>query len=204
MSSISSNSTLDKEKALDQLKLEMKKTWPEENLVFGEGNVNARLAFVGEAPGREEEAQGRVFVGLAGRLLNQVLADVSLNRAELWLTNGVKWRTTELRRGRSFSRGPNPGEVRANKVWLERELEVVKPDVVLCLGELAAREVIGNSFRMRSQHGLWYRGLWGVEALATFHPSYILRWGRREQLITWLREDILRVKSKYDEFNSTC
>lgn len=179
----------------------MKKTWPQASLVFGEGNANARLALVGEAPGREEEAQGRVFVGPAGRLLNQLLADVSLNRAELWLTNVVKWRPIEVKLGHLYSRSPNLAEVKANKVWLERELEIVGPDIVLCLGYLAARTIINNSFQMRSQHGRWYQGLLGVVALATFHPSYVLRWGRREQLITWLREDMLKVKSKYDELN---
>lgn len=197
---VSSQPALAKARALIQLRQEMQQAMPQRKLVFGEGNPDARLVIVGEAPGRKEEALGRPFAGRAGQLLNQLLAEMSLNREELWITNVVKSRPTQGTVGHVRTRTPSLSEAKKEKAWLERELEVVGPSIILCLGGLAARVLIDSRFRMSVDHGRWHQGPFGAAVLATFHPSYVLRWGKKlDRPLAWLREDMQKVKSRYEE-----
>src|SRR5437879_3309784 len=111
-------------------------------VVFGTGNPAAELMLVGEGPGEQEDEEGLPFVGRAGRLLDRLLAGAGLSREELWLTNVVKSRPVAFVGGRAKNRPPRTGEIRACAVWLDSELELVDPTVVLCVGATAAKRLI--------------------------------------------------------------
>lgn len=195
--------SLTKMQALARLRQEMRLAMPpERRLVFGEGSPEAILSIVGEAPGREEEALGRPFVGAAGQLLDQLLAKHSFRREELWITNVVKWRPTEEDH-RSRTRAPRLSEVNLSRGWLLKELEIVNPRIILCLGNVAARALIDSRFRMSADHGHWGEGLYGVVALATFHPAYVLRQGsRRGRVWDGVNRDFQMVKARYEQLKS--
>ncbi|MBI2857049.1 MAG: uracil-DNA glycosylase [Chloroflexi bacterium] len=143
-----------KREALSRLVAEVQRSVPAgKQPVFGEGELDAVLAVVGEAPGREEEAQGRPFVGRAGRLLDRLFLAASLQRGELWVTNVVKWRPTRTAGGRERTVIPRRDEVAASVRWLLAELAIVKPQLVLCLGNLAARTLVARDFNLRAEHG---------------------------------------------------
>jgi len=117
-------------------------------VVFGEGNPGARLMLVGEGPGEEEDARGRPFVGRAGQLLDSALAEAGIPRDAVWVTNTVRCRPTKIEAGRVANRPPRVGEIRACAVWMETELRLVAPRVVVCLGAVAAKALIGKEFRL--------------------------------------------------------
>jgi uracil-DNA glycosylase len=144
-------------------------------VVFGEGNPNSLLAVVGEGPGEREEAEGRPFVGRAGQLLDRVMSEVGLSRDEIWLTNVLKRRASKVVDGRVRNRLPRAEELAFYKQYLDREMKIVSPRVVLCLGNLAANVQIHRSFRMTQEHGQWFTGPSGKKLMATYHPAYILR-----------------------------
>lgn len=144
-------------------------------LVFGEGNPRARLVLVGEAPGEAEERAGRPFVGRAGRLLDQLLAEAGLERADTWITNVVKVRPTAGEgRGRR-NRPPRVGEIKAWLPLLDQEIEAIGPAVLLGLGAVAGRALVGPDFQLTRDRGRWFDGRHGRPCLVTFHPAYILR-----------------------------
>ena len=144
--------------------------------VFGEGPRHAPLMLVGEQPGDREDLVGRPFVGPAGAILDQALANAGIDRSAVYLTNSVKhfkWRPSGKRR---LHERPNAGEMRACRPWLELELEGVRPDVVVALGAVAAQSLLGPSFRLTRQRGQLIPGLDGGPIhVATYHPSAILR-----------------------------
>lgn len=144
-------------------------------VVFGEGNPGARLMLVGEGPGEEEDARGRPFVGRAGQLLDSALAEAGIPRDAVWVTNTVRCRPTKIEAGRVANRPPRVGEIRACAVWMETELRLVAPRVVVCLGAVAAKALIGKEFRLTQERGQLFPGPAGTEAIATLHPSYIIR-----------------------------
>jgi uracil-DNA glycosylase len=144
-------------------------------VVFGEGNPDSLLAVVGEGPGEREEAEGRPFVGRAGQLLERIMSEVSLSRDEIWLTNVLKRRASKVVEGRVKNRLPRAEELAFYKQYLDRELKIVSPRVVLCLGNLAANVQIHRNFRMTQEHGQWFAGPSGKRLMATYHPAYILR-----------------------------
>ncbi len=144
-------------------------------VVFGEGNPLSPFTIVGEGPGEREEMEGRPFVGRAGQLLDRVMAAVSLSRDEVWITNVLKRRASEIVNGRVKNRLPRANELAAYKELLDRELKIISPMIVLCLGNLAANVLIHRGFRMTREHGQWFSGLYGRRLMATFHPAYILR-----------------------------
>ena len=199
-----SASRLTKSEALARLKQEVRHGLPPgKSIVFGEGNPNATLVVVGEAPGREEEAAGRPFVGRAGQLLNEMLSGLSLKREELWITNVVKWHPTEAKGNLQSTRSPNASEVRVSLGWLDKELRTIAPRLILCLGNMAAGALIDSRFRMKVDHGRWREGRLGVETLATFHPAYALRQGARTgEVLDLMRQDLQIVKARYDEIRS--
>ncbi len=148
---------------------------PATQTVFGAGPDNARVLIVGEQPGDAEDVAGLPFVGPAGRMLDRALEELGLDRRRMYVTNAVKHFKFERRGKVRLHRSPNPGEQRACRLWLEGELARIKPDVVVCLGAIAARNVLGTKFGLMKQRGTWQALPDGSRAFATVHPSWILR-----------------------------
>jgi len=143
--------------------------------VFGEGSEHARLMLVGEQPGDREDIEGRPFVGPAGRVLDAALERASIPRANVYVTNVVKHFRWVRRGKRRLHEKPNSQQVRACRPWLEAEVKVVRPRLIVLLGATAAQAVLGPSFRVTQQRGKVLATPLGVPALATVHPSSILR-----------------------------
>jgi DNA polymerase len=144
--------------------------------VFGEGARAAPLMLVGEQPGDREDLAGRPFVGPAGRILDDALAEAGIDRERVFVSNVVKhfkWRPSGKRR---LHERPNAAEVRACRPWLDLELEIVRPDLLVCLGATAAQAIVGRGFRITEQRGEILPAVdHGPPVLATYHPSAILR-----------------------------
>jgi DNA polymerase len=145
--------------------------------VFGEGPVPAALMLMGETPGDHEDREGRPFVGPAGHLLDEALKDASIDRSSTYLTNAVKhFKFVRGRNGKTrLHKTPNRTEVAACRQWWERELEMVQPTVLGLLGATAAQAVLGPDFRVSKQRGERFELPSGVVAIATIHPSAVLR-----------------------------
>src|SRR3979409_2265980 len=143
--------------------------------VFGEGSRRAEILFVGEQPGNEEDLAGQPFVGPAGRLLNDALAEAGIDRAQTYVTNVVKHFKWEPRGKRRIHKKPNAGEIAACRPWLEAEIGLVKPKVIVCLGATAAQALLGPKFRVRKQTGHVIESTLAPYIMTTVHPSSILR-----------------------------
>jgi uracil-DNA glycosylase len=143
--------------------------------VFGEGSRRAVVLFVGEQPGNEEDMSGRPFVGPAGRLLDKALDEAGIERSRAYVTNVVKHFKWEPSGKRRIHAKPNPLEITACRPWLEAELEVVKPKVVVCLGATAAQALLGKRFRVTRERGKLFASPLAARVMATVHPSSILR-----------------------------
>jgi len=143
--------------------------------VFGEGERAARVMFVGEQPGNDEDLQGKPFVGPAGKLLDQALQEASIDRDEVYVTNMVKHFKWEPKGKRRIHKKPNAREIAACRPWLEAELEVVQPEVLVCLGATAAQGLLGRDFRVSEQRGEFVESELAPHVMATVHPSSILR-----------------------------
>jgi len=143
--------------------------------VFGEGATTARVMLVGEQPGHEEDLAGRPFVGPAGRLLGKALDEAGISRDDAYVTNVVKHFKWEPRGKRRIHVKPNAVEIAACRPWLESELELVKPQVLICLGATAAQALLGRQFRVTQQRGRLVESPLAPHVLATVHPSSILR-----------------------------
>jgi len=143
--------------------------------VFGEGPLDARIMFVGEQPGDQEDLAGRPFVGPAGRLLDRALADAGIDRADVYVTNVVKHFKWEPRGKRRIHKKPNATEIGACRPWLDAELAVVKPQLVVCLGATAAQALLGRAFKVSQRRGEMIEGVLPAAIVATVHPSSILR-----------------------------
>ncbi|MEN6521915.1 MAG: uracil-DNA glycosylase [Armatimonadota bacterium] len=145
------------------------------NVVFGEGNPDTPLVIVGEGPGENEDATGRPFVGRAGTLLDQALRECGLTRKHIFIANVIKCRACISENGRVKNRPPRIGEVAACLPWLERQLEIIKPLVILCLGAPSANTIIHKDFRMTQERGRFFESKYTQYAIAALHPAYILR-----------------------------
>jgi uracil-DNA glycosylase family protein len=143
--------------------------------VFGEGPAPARVMLVGEQPGDKEDLAGHPFVGPAGRLLDQALDEAGIDRSEAYVTNVVKHFKFTQRGKARIHKKPGAAEVAACRPWLEAELEVVQPEVVVMLGATAAQALLGRQFRVTQQRGQFVEWPYQPLALATVHPSSILR-----------------------------
>ncbi|MBZ5493746.1 MAG: UdgX family uracil-DNA binding protein [Acidobacteriia bacterium] len=143
--------------------------------VFGEGRANARVMMVGEQPGDKEDLQGKPFVGPAGIVLDKALAASGIERKDVYVTNIVKHFKWEPRGKRRLHKKPNALEISACRPWLQAEINVVKPEVVVLLGATAAQGVLGNQFRVTRQRGQWVQSNIAPLVMATVHPSSILR-----------------------------
>lgn len=145
-------------------------------VVFGEGPARAPLMLVGEQPGDREDLEGRPFVGPAGRLLDEVLDEAGIPRDQVYVTNAVKHFKWEPRGKRRLHSKPNAVEIHACHGWLETEIKIVRPEVVVCLGATAAQALLGRRFKVTERRGVLEDGApWAKHVLATFHPSAIVR-----------------------------
>ena len=143
--------------------------------VFGEGPAKASVMLVGEQPGDQEDRQGRPFVGPAGRLLDDALAQAEIPRTEAYVTNVVKHFKWEARGKRRIHAKPTWTEQAACRPWLQSELDVVRPRVLVCLGATAAQSLLGKQFRVTKERGRWIDSELAERVTATIHPSAILR-----------------------------
>jgi uracil-DNA glycosylase len=143
--------------------------------VFGEGSAKARVMLVGEQPGDQEDIQGRPFVGPAGKILDKALAEAGIDREDVYVTNAVKHFKWEPRGKRRIHKKPNSIEIAACKPWLEAEIEVVHPQVIVCLGATAAQALLGREFKVSTQRGVWVPSPLAPFVMATVHPSSLLR-----------------------------
>jgi len=130
---------------------------------------------VGEQPGNDEDLAGRPFVGPAGKLLDRALAEAGIDRSKVYVTNAVKHFKWEARGKRRIHAKPNPAEIVACLPWLEAELDVVKPEIIGCLGATAARALLGRQFRVTRQRGKLLPFRPSLRVVATVHPSSVLR-----------------------------
>ncbi len=143
--------------------------------VFGEGGSRARIVFVGEQPGNDEDLAGRPFVGPAGKLLDKALEEARIDRGLAYVTNAVKHFKWEPRGKRRIHAKPNAAEVAACLPWLNAEVELIKPRVIVCLGATAAQALLGRQFRVSQSRGEWVESPLAPYVMATVHPSAILR-----------------------------
>jgi uracil-DNA glycosylase len=143
--------------------------------VFGEGAPHAKVLFVGEQPGDKEDLAGKPFVGPAGRILDKGLEAAGIDRSEVYVTNAVKHFKWEPRGKRRIHKKPNQLEITACRPWLDAEIQVVKPEVVVCLGATAAQALLGKQFKVTQTRGELIRHELAPYILATVHPSSILR-----------------------------
>ena len=143
--------------------------------VFGEGPKNARVMFVGEQPGDQEDLAGKPFVGPSGQLLDEVLDKVGIDRKTTYVTNAVKHFKFETRGKRRIHSKPNAREIQACKPWLVAEMQVIKPPIVVALGATAAQALMGNAFRVTKERGVPRETQWAPWTMATYHPSALLR-----------------------------
>ena len=138
------------------------------HVVFGAGVPNAEVVFIGEGPGENEDLQGQPFVGRGGALLDKYLQAVDLSREKnIYITNMVKCRPPQ-------NRDPHPDEVANCIGYLSRQLEIIKPKIIVCLGRIAANALIEKGFKVTNQHGQWFEKN-GVFMMGTFHPAALLR-----------------------------
>jgi uracil-DNA glycosylase family protein len=164
--------------------------------VFGRGSADARIVFVGEQPGDQEDLQGAPFVGPAGEVFDRALAEVGLEREKVYVTNAVKHFKFEQRGKRRIHQTPRAPELNACRPWLEAELMLIKPDILVCLGATAARAILGDQFRITKDRGRFAPTRWAPKTIATYHPSAVLR-GETEtqqtELYAMLLEDLQKV-----------
>jgi DNA polymerase len=143
--------------------------------VFGDGPPQARLMLVGETPGDQEDRIGRPFVGPAGRLLDQCLEEVGIDRSQAYVSNVVKHFKWTARGKRRMHAKPNAMEIRACLPWLDAEIAAVKPEVLMCLGATAARALLGSDFSVTRSRGVLVESDIAPKVMATVHPSSVLR-----------------------------
>jgi len=159
--------------------------------VPGTGNPNAKVVFVGEGPGRDEDLQGKPFVGLAGQLLTKIIESIGFSREEVFITNIIKCRPP-------MNRNPLPDEIAACEPYLHRQLDQIKPFLICALGTFAAQTLLKTEEKISVLRGKFhdYRG---IPLLPTFHPAFLLRNPNMKRAV-W--EDVKKLRAKYDELVS--
>jgi DNA polymerase len=156
------------------------------HLVFGEGDPHADLCFVGEAPGREEDLQGRPFVGQAGELLTRIVEAIDLTRAEVYITNIVKCRPPH-------NRNPQPDEIQTCLHFLRKQLEAIRPKIICCLGTFAAQTILETEEKISILRGRFY-AYQGALVMPTYHPAFLLRNPQFKRAV-W--EDMKAIREEY-------
>jgi DNA polymerase len=160
-------------------------------LVFADGTPGSRVMFIGEAPGRDEDIQGLPFVGRSGQLLDRMLAAIGLDRTRVYIANVVPWRPPG-------NRTPTPQETAVCRPFLERQIELCNPDMLVCLGAAAAKELMATSegiLRLRGQWRYYDLGSRKIRIMATLHPAYLLRQPLQKRL-AW--RDFLAIRAALD------
>ncbi len=155
------------------------------NAVPGEGNLGTELMFVGEAPGRDEDIQGRPFVGRAGQLLTKIIHAMKFKREEVYITNIVKCRPPE-------NRNPHKEEIEMCQDYLREQLEMIKPEVIVTLGKVAADHFIQSKLGMTALRGSFYE-FNNIKVMPTFHPSYLIRNEGNKEIKKMVWEDMKKV-----------
>lgn len=143
--------------------------------VFGEGPKHATIMLVGEQPGDYEDVAGKPFVGPAGKIMDRALEEAGIDRKQVYVTNAVKHFKWEPRGKRRIHKKPNSREIAACRPWLEAELRMVRPKLVVCLGATAAQTIFGRSFRVMRERGKLLSSTLAPKTMATVHPSSLLR-----------------------------
>ena len=154
------------------------------NLVFGEGNPEASLMFVGEAPGEEEDKQGRPFVGQAGKLLTRLIESIGMTRDEVYIANVLKCRPPG-------NRNPKEEEIEACSPFLFKQIEIIQPKIICALGAFAAKVLVGGNIQVSKVRGRLVKGINGWNIFPTYHPAYLLRNTRQKKVAI---EDFLKLK----------
>jgi DNA polymerase len=175
--------------------------------VFGEGPARAKVMFVGEQPGDQEDLAGKPFVGPAGKLLDTMLEKVGIDRSGTYVTNAVKHFKFEQRGKRRIHAKPNPREVEACKPWLRAEVQVIQPAVIVALGATAAQALLGKDFRVTKQRGEPITdNQWAPCIIATVHPSSLLRApdeAARREAFELFEKDLKVVKKQMDRLKTS-
>lgn len=167
------------------------------NIVFSDGIPNSKLMLIGEAPGYNEDKQGKPFVGKAGQLLDKIFASVGLSRKEnIYICNTIKCRPPE-------NRDPLPEEKEACRAFLDAQIEILKPRIILLCGKVALNSMLNTTIGITRVRGKWFEGPYGSKMMPIFHPSYLLRNDSHEKgSPKWLMwQDIQEVKRAYDELD---
>jgi len=176
------------------------------NTVFGEGNPHTDLMFIGEAPGADEDRQGRPFVGKAGQLLTRIINAMGLERSDVYIGNVIKCRPP-------FNRDPEPEEIAACWHFIERQIELIKPKVICTLGRISTKTILMTTESISRLRGK-FREYKGIKVLPTFHPSYLLRnpsakkqvWDDMQKIMAYLADnsEMLgeKIKKKMEEYNA--
>lgn len=167
------------------------------NIVFSAGVPNSKLMLIGEAPGYNEDKQGEPFVGKAGQLLDKIFASVGLSRKEnIYICNTIKCRPPE-------NRDPLPEEKEACRAFLDAQIEILKPRIILLCGKVALNSMLNTTSGITRVRGKWFEGPYGSKMMPIFHPSYLLRNDSHEKgSPKWLMwQDIQEVKRAYDELD---
>lgn len=157
-----------------------------QQVVFGDGDPNSRIMFIGEGPGQDEDIQGKPFVGKAGQLLNKILEAAEFSRSEVYIANVVKCRPPG-------NRLPNPDEVQACRNFLEAQIRLINPSIIVCLGAAASKAVIDPKAQISVVRGKWFVRQ-GIKIMATYHPAALLRTESYKRP-TW--EDFKLIRNEY-------
>lgn len=155
------------------------------NIVFGEGSPNAQLVFVGEAPGMDEDATGRPFVGQAGKLLTDIIKAMGLTREEVYLCNIVKCHPPH-------NRDPERDEIQMCLPFLKDQLSLIKPEIICAIGRVSARSLVREDFSITRERGQWQSFI-GIPLMPTYHPAYLLRYPQAKKFV-W--EDMQKIMKK--------
>jgi DNA polymerase len=158
-------------------------------IVFGEGNKKAKLMFIGEGPGYDEDVQGRPFVGKAGQLLTKIIQSIHLEREEVYITNIIKCRPPQ-------NRNPEPDEIQSCHPFLQKQIQSIQPMMICALGTFAAQTLLSTDAKITSLRGKVFE-LGGIKVLPTYHPAYLLRnperkrevWEDMKQISGWMAEE---------------
>jgi uracil-DNA glycosylase family 4 len=159
-------------------------------IVFGSGNPQAKLVFVGEAPGRDEDLRGEPFVGQAGQLLTKIIQAIQLRREEVYIANIIKCRPPE-------NRNPEPDEIAACEPFLIKQLQVIRPRLICALGTFAAQTLLKREEKISNLRGKFHE-YQGIPLMPTYHPAFLLRNPQRKREV-W--EDMKKIKREYDKLD---
>jgi len=164
------------------------------NLVFGEGNPNAQLMIIGEAPGEDEDLSGRPFVGRAGQLFDKILESVEIKREDIYITNIVKYRPPG-------NRNPNSDELKISEPILIEQIEIIRPQLIATLGNVPTQFLLKSKMGITKTHGIFVEWRSGIQLMPIYHPAYLLRNPSREKgkpkWQTW--QDMKKLKQALDE-----